>query len=57
MLASMKAIVIDEPGDENCMQLGRVPRPELGAGSIRIRNFAAGVNRADLLGSRKNRLP
>jgi len=45
----MKAIVIDEPGDENCMRIGDVPTPELTAGSIRIRNSAAGVNRADLL--------
>lgn len=45
----MKAIVIDKPGDENCMQIGDVPRPELGAGSIRLHNYAAGVNRADLL--------
>lgn len=49
----MKAIVIDEPGDENCMQLGECPAPTLdgegAAESIRIRNFAAGVNRADLL--------
>jgi putative PIG3 family NAD(P)H quinone oxidoreductase len=45
----MKAIVIDAPGDENCMRIGDVPTPELEADSIRIRNFAAGVNRADLL--------
>lgn len=45
----MKAIVIDEPGDENCMRVGDVPTPDLPAGSIRIRNVAAGVNRADLL--------
>jgi putative PIG3 family NAD(P)H quinone oxidoreductase len=48
-LLTMKAIVIDEPGDEDCMTLGEAPSPSLEAGSIRIRNFAAGVNRADLL--------
>ncbi len=49
----MKAIVIEEPGDENCMQIGELPAPTLdgenAAESIRIRIFAAGVNRADLL--------
>ena len=45
----MKAIVIEEPGGEDCMQLGEVPAPDLVAGSVRIRNFAAGLNRADLL--------
>jgi putative PIG3 family NAD(P)H quinone oxidoreductase len=45
----MKAILIDEPGDEDCMQLGDTASPELGAGQLRIRNFAAGLNRADLL--------
>ena len=45
----MKAILIDTPGDEDCMKLGEAASPELGAGMIRIRNFASGVNRADLL--------
>ncbi|MFP6654768.1 MAG: NAD(P)H-quinone oxidoreductase [Myxococcota bacterium] len=45
----MKAILIDEPGDENCMKWGELASPELGPGMIRIRNFASGVNRADLL--------
>ncbi len=45
----MRAIVIDEPGDEDCMRVGELPPPALAAGQIRIRNHAAGVNRADLL--------
>jgi len=45
----MKAILIDEPGDEDCMQLGDTASPDLGADQLRIRNFAAGLNRADLL--------
>jgi putative PIG3 family NAD(P)H quinone oxidoreductase len=45
----MKAILIDEPGDESCMKIGETDAPELVPGAIRIRNFAAGVNRADLL--------
>jgi putative PIG3 family NAD(P)H quinone oxidoreductase len=31
------------------MQVGNLPEPELAEGSLRIRNYAAGVNRADLL--------
>jgi putative PIG3 family NAD(P)H quinone oxidoreductase len=46
---TMKAITIEEPGDENCMKLGDATSPELGPGMVRIRNFASGVNRADLL--------
>lgn len=45
----MKAILIEEPGDEDCMHLGEAESPALAAGEVRIRNFAAGVNRADLL--------
>jgi putative PIG3 family NAD(P)H quinone oxidoreductase len=45
----MKAILIDEPGDEDCMRLGETETPALEAGMIRIRNHASGVNRADLL--------
>jgi putative PIG3 family NAD(P)H quinone oxidoreductase len=45
----MRAIVIDQPGDEDCMQVGTLPAPELSEGALRIRNHAAGVNRADLL--------
>ena len=45
----MKAIVIEKPGDESCMQLGEVAAPRLEPGSVRIRNVACGVNRADLL--------
>jgi len=45
----MKAILIDEPGDEDCMKPGETQAPELGPGRVRIRNFASGINRADLL--------
>ena len=45
----MRAIVIAEPGDEDVMRVGDAPEPELGAGDLRIRVAAAGVNRADLL--------
>ncbi|MBC8186705.1 MAG: NAD(P)H-quinone oxidoreductase [Proteobacteria bacterium] len=45
----MKAIVIDQPGDEGCMKLGEAKAPDLGPGMVRIRNHASGINRADLL--------
>lgn len=45
----MRAIVIREPGDESVLQIGDVPRPELGTTDIRIRVAATAVNRADLL--------
>ncbi len=46
---AMRAIVIDQPGDESCMKLGEVDAPRLEPGMVRIRNVACGVNRADLL--------
>ena len=45
----MKAILIDKPGDESCMKVGEVEAPTLAPGTLRIRNVACGVNRADLL--------
>lgn len=45
----MKAILIEKPGDESCMKLGETAVPPLAPGSVRIRNVACGVNRADLL--------
>jgi putative PIG3 family NAD(P)H quinone oxidoreductase len=45
----MRAIVIDQPGDEDSMRVGEVPAPTLGTGELRIRVAAAAVNRADLL--------
>lgn len=45
----MRAILIDEPGDETVMRIGEAPEPDLGPGDLRIRVAAAGVNRADLL--------
>lgn len=48
-LFAMKAILIDKPGDENCMTVGEAASPTLEPGMVRIRNFASGINRADLL--------
>jgi len=45
----MRAILVDEPGDETSMRLGDCPAPELTPDSLRIQVAAAAVNRADLL--------
>ncbi len=45
----MKAVVFDEPGDEDVLQVVDLPAPELGEGEVRIAVAGAGVNRADLL--------
>jgi putative PIG3 family NAD(P)H quinone oxidoreductase len=45
----VRAVVYDQPGDESVLRVGEAPRPELGPDDLRLRVFAAGVNRADLL--------
>ncbi len=45
----MKAVLVEEPGDETRLKLGAMPAPELGAGQLRLRVAATAVNRADLL--------
>jgi putative PIG3 family NAD(P)H quinone oxidoreductase len=45
----MKAVLVDQPGDESVLRLGDSPAPELSAGQLRIRVAATAVNRADLL--------
>ncbi|MGH7477594.1 MAG: NAD(P)H-quinone oxidoreductase [Longimicrobiales bacterium] len=45
----MKAIVITKPGGPEVLRPGEVATPEPGAGDIRVRVRAAGVNRGDLL--------
>jgi putative PIG3 family NAD(P)H quinone oxidoreductase len=45
----MRAILIDEPGDETVLRVGETEPPKLGAGELRIRVAATAVNRADLL--------
>lgn len=52
----MRALVITEPGGPEVLEARRVPRPEPGAGQIRVRVLAFGVNRADLL-QRRGRYP
>jgi putative PIG3 family NAD(P)H quinone oxidoreductase len=45
----MRAVRVDEPGDETQLHVGQAPAPELGPGDLRIRVAATAVNRADLL--------
>ncbi|UCE86842.1 MAG: NAD(P)H-quinone oxidoreductase [Deltaproteobacteria bacterium] len=45
----MRAVLVDKPGDESVLRVGDAPAPAMGAGDVRIRVAAAGVNRADLL--------
>jgi putative PIG3 family NAD(P)H quinone oxidoreductase len=45
----MRAIVISHPGLPDVLQLREALAPEPGAGQVRVRVHASGVNRADLL--------
>ena len=45
----MKAVLVRAPGGPEELYIGEVPTPEAGAGEVRIKVAAAGVNRADLL--------
>jgi putative PIG3 family NAD(P)H quinone oxidoreductase len=45
----MRAVLVDEPGDETHLRVGDAHAPELGPGDLRIRVAATAVNRADLL--------
>lgn len=45
----MRAIVVEEPGDEDQLRIGETPAPPLTPGALRLRVAATAVNRADLL--------
>lgn len=45
----MRAIVIDNPGDDNTLELRELADPQPGVGQVRVRVRATAVNRADLL--------
>jgi putative PIG3 family NAD(P)H quinone oxidoreductase len=45
----VRAITIDQPGEEDVLTLAEVPDAEPGPGEVLIRVTASGVNRADLL--------
>ncbi len=48
-MATMRAIVVREPGDSDVLELREVPRPEPASGEVLVRVSASGINRADLL--------
>jgi len=45
----MKAILFDQPGDPDVLQLGSAPDPQPAPGELLVRVHATAVNRADLL--------
>jgi putative PIG3 family NAD(P)H quinone oxidoreductase len=45
----MRAIAISQPGPPEVLQLVELPDPVPGPDDLLVRNFAAGINRADLL--------
>lgn len=53
---TMRAVVVGEAGGPDVLEVREVPRPEPGAGQIRVRVRASGINRADLL-QRQGRYP
>ena len=53
----IKAILIDAPGGPEVMKLGDHPKPFAGPGRVLVKNYAAGVNGADLLQRKGNYSP
>ncbi len=45
----MRAVLVDNPGNEATLRVGEVPAPEIGAGDLRIAVRAFAINRGDLL--------
>ena len=45
----MRAVKVREPGGPEMLEIVDLPEPVAGSGQLLVRNFAAGVNRADLL--------
>ncbi len=45
----MKAVLVDESGDERSLRLGEAPDPKLAPGELRIQVAATALNRADVL--------
>lgn len=53
----MRAVTIAAPGGPESLTVADVPTPEPGAGEVRVRVAAAGVNRADILQRQGNYSP
>ncbi len=45
----MRAVIFDRPGGPEVLRVGQVADPKPGPEDLLVRNFAAGINRADLL--------
>lgn len=56
MVAAMRAIIFDAPGDEDVLNLTDVDAPAPGPGEVLITVAAAGINNADLL-QRRGKYP
>ena len=48
-MTTMRAVLVEAPGGADQLRLGEAPRPEPGAGEVRVRVHATALNRADLL--------
>lgn len=48
-MPTMRAVLVEAPGGADQLRLGEAPRPEPGAGELRVRVRATALNRADLL--------
>ena len=53
----MKAVILEEFGGPEVMQIGEVPTPEPGEGQVLVRVMATSVNRADLIQRQGNYPP
>ena len=53
---TMRAIIVERPGDADTLRIAKVPRPTPGQGELLIKVAAAGVNRADIA-QRKGHYP
>ena len=45
----MRCVKVKEPGGPDVLEIVDLPEPGPGTGQLLVRNFAAGLNRADLL--------
>ena len=45
----MRCVTVKEPGGPEVLQIADLPEPAAAGGQLLVRNFAAGLNRADLL--------
>ena len=56
-MKTIRAVRIREPGDLDVLELGEVSLRDPGAGEVRVKVAAAGLNRADLTANDPGHLP